>query len=169
MSTLSYMATNTANINGQLPSNISQVVKGNGFVQYLPGLSVQNAPTPNFGGDTNLPGRFTNQQVVNSSGQPILTNPDPGTTGNTAFYLPGVRGPGLMGFNSSASKIFRITESKTITLRADAINLLNKPQWGYSPTSGAIGITTNIDSTSFGRITSASGNRMITFYARFDF
>jgi hypothetical protein len=169
VSTLSYMASNTANLVGQLPSNLSQVVKGNGFVQYFPGLSAQNAPTPNFGGDPSLPGRFTNLQVVNSSGQPVLTNPDPGTTGNTAYYLPGVRGPGLMGFNASASKLFRITESKSFTLRADAVNLMNKPQWGYSPTSGAIGITTNIDSPSFGRITSASGNRMITVYARFDF
>jgi hypothetical protein len=169
VSTLSYLAANTANLVGPLGGNLSQVQKGNGFVQYFPGLSVQNAPLPNFGGDTTLPGRFTNQQVVNASGQTVLTNPDPGTTGNTAYYLPGVRGPGLLGTNASASKIFRITESKTITLRADAINLLNKPQWGYSPTSGTIGITTNIDSTSFGRVTSASGNRMITFSARFDF
>jgi hypothetical protein len=163
------MTTNTANLAGPLPSNLSQVQKGNGFVQYFPGLSVQNAPLPNFGGDTTLPGRFTNFQVVNSTGQAILTNPDPGTTGNTAFNLPGLRGPSFMGFNASASKIFRLTESKSLTLRADAINLLNTPQWGYSTTSGTIGITTNIDSTAFGRITSAAGNRMITFYVRFDF
>ena len=169
VSTLSYMATNTANLVGKLPDNLSQVVKGNGFVQYFPGLSSKAAPTPNFGGDQNLPGRFTNLQIVDASGNAVLANPDPGTTGNTAYYLPGVRGPGLLGLNATASKLFHLTESKTITLRADAINLLNKPQWGYSPTSGTIGITTNIDSTSFGRITSASGNRMITFYARFDF
>jgi len=169
ISTLSYMASNTANLAGRLPAGFSQVQKGNGFVQYFPGLSVQSAPTPNFGGDPTLPGRFTNFQVVNSSGQAVLTNPDPGTTGNTAYYLPGLRGPSLMGFNASLSKLFRVTESKTVTLRADAINILNTPQWGYSPTTGTIGITTNIDSTSFGRITSAAGNRMITFYARFDF
>ena len=169
ISTLSYLTTNTANLVGQLPGNLSQVQKGNGFVQYFPGLSVQNAPLPNFGGDPTLPGRFTNFQVVNSSGQVILTNPEPGTTGNTAFNLPGLRGPSFMGFNASASKIFRITEAKSFTLRADAINLLNTPQFGYSPTSGTIGINTNINSTLFGRITSASGNRMVTFYARFDF
>ena len=169
ISTLSYYTQNTANLVGQLPSNLSQVQKGNGFVQYFPGLSVTNAPQPNFGGDPTLAGRFTNFQVVNSSGQAVLVNPDPGTTGNTAYYLPGLRGPSLMGFNASASKLFRIKESKTITLRADAINLLNTPQFGYSPTTGTIGINTNIDSTSFGRITSAAGNRMITFYARFDF
>lgn len=169
VSTLSYMASNTANLVGPLPSTLSQVQKGNGFVQYFPGLTVKPAPLPDFGGDPTLAGRFTNMQVVNSSGQAVLTNPDPGTTGNTAYYLPGLRGPSLMGFNASASKIFRITEAKSITLRADAINLLNTPQWGYSPNSGTIGITTNIDSTSFGRISSASGNRMITFYVRFDF
>lgn len=32
-----------------------------------------------------------------------------------------------------------------------------------------VALNTNIDSTSFGRITDASGNRMITFYPRFDF
>ena len=74
-----------------------------------------------------------------------------------------------MGFNASASKAFRIRERYTVTLRADAVNITNTPQWGYSTTSGALGINTNIDSTSFGRITSAAGNRLITFYARFDF
>jgi hypothetical protein len=169
ISTLSYMTTNTANLVGPLPSGFSQVQKGTSFVQYFSGLLVQNAPVPNFGGDPTLPGRFTNMQVVNSSGQVILANPDPGTTGNTAYNLPGLRGPSLLGFHASLSKLFHVTESKTVMLRADAINILNTPQWGYSPTSGAIGITTNIDSTSFGRITSASGNRMVTFYARFDF
>jgi hypothetical protein len=169
VSPLSYTASNTANLVGPLPSTLSQVQKENGFVQYFPGLTVKPAPLPDFGGDPTLAGRFTNMQVVNSSGQAVLTNRDPGTTRNTAYYLPGLRGPSLMGFNASASRIFRITEAKSITLRADAINLLNTPQWGYSPNSGTIGITTNIDSTSFGRISSASGNRMITFYVRFDF
>jgi len=46
-------------------------------------------------------------------------------------------------------------------VRADVINLLNKPQWGNPNTS--------INSTSFGRITTATGTRTITFNARFDF
>ncbi|MBV8904092.1 MAG: hypothetical protein JOZ22_10700 [Acidobacteriia bacterium] len=167
--TYNTLETQTANLVGPLPSGYSQVVKGNGFVQYFPSLTVQNAPLPNFGGDPTLPGRFTNLEVVNSSGQVILANPEPGTVGNTPANMPGLRGPSLLGFHMSASKQFHITESKYFTVRADAINILNTPQWGYSPTSGAIGINTNIDSTSFGRITSAAGNRMITFYARFDF
>ena len=164
---LSNLTTNTANLVGKLPDMQVQQTPA-GPVQYFTGVSSQAAPAPSSV-DASLRGAYTNFQVVNSSGQPILVNPDPGTTGNTAYNLPGLRGPSLMGFNATASKIFRITESKTITLRADAINLLNTPQWGYSPTSGAIGITTNINSPLFGRITSAAGNRMITFYARFDF
>src|SRR5581483_11024496 len=100
--TLNFRGTNTANLVGALPSDFSQVVKGNGFVQYFPTLAVAPAPTPNFGGDPTLPGRFTNFNVVDSTGKVILTNPEPGTTGNTALNFPGLRGPGLMGFNASA-------------------------------------------------------------------
>jgi hypothetical protein len=166
----SYLAANTANLVGTLPSNMSQVVKGNGFVSYFQGLSAVAQPLP-AGVDASLASRFTNLQVVNSSGQPVLVDPGPGTTGNTAFYTPGVRGPSLMAVNASASKAFSIREGWTVTLRADAVNLTNTPQWGYNSTgtSGTLGLNTNINSPSFGRITSASGNRLITFYARFDF
>lgn len=43
-------------------------------------------------------------------------------------------------------------------LRGDAINLLNKPIWGNP--------SFNIDSTSFGQITSANGTRSINLTAR---
>ena len=149
---------------------MSQVVKGNGFVSYFQGLSAVAAPLP-AGVDSSLAGRYTNFQVVNSSGQPVLVNPTPGTTGNLAYYTPGVRGPSLMGINASLSKAIRITERWSVTLRADAVNVTNTPQWGYSsnPSVGTLGLNTNINSTSFGRITSAAGNRLITFYARVDF
>jgi Carboxypeptidase regulatory-like domain/TonB-dependent Receptor Plug Domain len=171
VNTLSYLAANSASLVGTLPGNMSQVLQGNGFVSYFQGLSAVAAPTPNFGGDPTLPGRYTNLQVVNSAGQPVLVNPSPGTTGNLAYFTPGVRGPSLMGINASASKAFRFRERYTMTLRADAVNLTNTPQWGYNSTgtSGVLGLNTNINSPSFGRITSAAGSRLITFYARFEF
>ena len=46
-------------------------------------------------------------------------------------------------------------------LRADAINVLNKPQWGLP--------NTNINSAMFGRITTATGSRMILLNGRVDF
>jgi hypothetical protein len=174
VTTFSNLAVNTANLVGSLPSNMSSVLKGNGYVSYFQGLTSQPIPASQLGSlgvDSSLAGRFTNQEVVNAQGQPVLMIPNPGTTGNTAFYTPGVRGPSLMGLNASASKAFTVREGWTVTLRADAVNLTNTPQWGYNSTgsSGTLGLSTNINSPSFGRITSAAGNRLITFYARFDF
>jgi hypothetical protein len=159
--TLNFRGTNTADLVGAFPDNAGQVVKGNGFVQYFPGLSTKIAPAPSFGGDPTLPGRFTNQVVVDGSGNIIFANPTPGTTGNTAVNLPFMKGPGQLGLNGALNKQFRIRESKTFAIRADVINLLNKPQWGNPNTS--------INSTTFGRITTATGTRTITFNARFDF
>jgi hypothetical protein len=116
---------------------------------------------PNYGGDTTLPGRFTNQVVVDGANNIVLQNPQPGTTGNTALNLPGVKGPGTLGLDMALSKKVRIRENTTFTLRADAINILNKPQWGLPDT--------NINSTSFGRITTATGSRTILINARVDF
>jgi len=48
-----------------------------------------------------------------------------------------------------------------LRLRADALNILNRPIWGTP--------NLNIDSTSFGQITSATGNRNIVLGARVEF
>jgi hypothetical protein len=152
---------NTADAVAALPKGLGDVSVGNGFVQYFSQLKTQTATSPSFGGDTSLPGRFTNQVVVDASGNIILQNPLPGTTGNTAVNLPGVKGPGTLGLDMALSKKVRVNEKTTFTLRADAINILNKPQWGLP--------NTNINSTTFGRITSATGTRSVLFGARVDF
>ena len=152
---------NTADLVGALPKDLGKVEKGNGFVQYFSSLVTRNAPSPNFGGDPNLPNRFTNQVIVDKAGNIILQNPQPGTTGNSALNLPGLNGPASLGLDLALSKRIRISENKTFTVRADAVNALNRPIWGNP--------TTNINSTIFGRITTATGNRTITFNARVDF
>jgi hypothetical protein len=159
--TLCNYCSNTADLVGGLPSNLAQVQKGNGFVQYFPGLTSKLAPLPDFGGNTNLAGVFSNQVIVNSSGNAVLQNPAPGSTGNTPLNSAWARGPGQLGLNGAVGKAFEIRERATLTFRADIINMLNKPQWGLP--------TTNINSASFGRITTATGARTITFNARVDF
>jgi hypothetical protein len=166
--TLGLRGSNTADIVGSVPDNLGQVVKGNGFVQYFPSLTTKAAPVPNFGGDATLPGRFTNQVVVDSTGKIVFQNAAPGTTGNLAVNLPWLRGPSTFSFNGALSKEFSIREGKTLTIRADAINLLNKPIFGVG-VNGASPVTTDINSASFGRITNATGSRTITFNARVDF
>jgi hypothetical protein len=60
------------------------------------------------------------------------------------------------------TKRLRLTEKTMFTLRADAINILNKPQWDIP--------NTNINSTSFGRITNTvRAARTVLINARVDF
>jgi hypothetical protein len=149
---------NTFDQVGPMPKG--DVIKGPGIVSYWSALKTAPAPLPNYGGDTNLPGRFTNQIVVDASGNTIMQNAQPGRLGTMAYYS-GVRGPGQLSFNMSAMKQVKITEGKTFTLRADAVNVLNKPQWG-NPNTG-------VNGTTFGKITTATGNRTVTLNARIDF
>jgi hypothetical protein len=160
--TSTFRVSNTADLVGALPETLGQVEKGNGFVQYFSGLSVKTAPLPNFGGDTSLPGRFTNQVVVDQSGNIVLQNPSPGTAGTTALNMPGLRGPSAMDLSMTMTKKVRIAESKEFSLRIDAVNVLNHPTWANP--------NTNINSTLFGRITNTVGTpRTITFTTRIDF
>ncbi|MBI2151031.1 MAG: hypothetical protein HYU27_10580, partial [Acidobacteria bacterium] len=151
---------NTADLVGAVPQNLGAVLVGDGFVEYFEGLSTQRAPLPNLGGHARLTGRFTNQVVVDRSGNIVLRNPEPGTTGTTALNLPGIEGPSRLGLDMALSKRVRIGEGKSFTIRADAINFLNTPQWNNP--------TTDINSGNFGRITGASGSRTFTLNARID-
>jgi len=151
---------NTPDLVGALPAGLGKVRKGDGFVEYLNGLSTTRASLPNFGGNTTVAGRFTNQVVVDSAGNVILQNPQPGTAGNLGL-ASGIEGPGRLGLDMALQKRTRITEKTTFTIRADAVNVLNRPMWDNP--------NTDINSSSFGRITSAGGTRIIILNARVDF
>jgi len=58
-------------------------------------------------------------------------------------------------------KHIRITETKDFEVRVDSVNVLNHPNFGNP--------VTNINSTSFGRITTATGNRRFIINARLNF
>jgi hypothetical protein len=159
--TLSNGLTNTADPVGELSKGLGKAVKRTGFVEYFSGLSVKTAGLPDYGGDTSLPGRFTNQVVLDQAGQVILQNARPGTAGSLGQTLPFLSGPGSLGLDMALSKRIRVAERKTFTIRADAINILNTPQWDNP--------NTDINSSNFGRITAAGGSRTITINARVDF
>jgi hypothetical protein len=63
--------------------------------------------------------------------------------------------------DAALQKKFAIDESKSFTVRADAVNVLNTPVWGNP--------NTDINSNAFGRITTATGARTVTVSGRFDF
>lgn len=156
---------NTADLVGILPKDLGHVKVGNGFVEYFNGLSTRQAPLPNFSGNTALAGRFSDQVVVDGSGNIVLANPQAGMTGNTALNLSALEGPATIGFDLALSKRIRIGEGKSFTIRADAINFLNTPRWDNP--------ITDINSADFGRITGhptgGTGARTITINARVDF
>jgi hypothetical protein len=106
---------------------------------------------------------FTNQVVVDGFGNTVFQNPTPGRIGNMSLNAAGIRGPGMLSFNAAITKSVKFAEGKTFSIRADAFNVLNKTQWGNP--------NTNVNGTTFGRITSVVGNvqRLVTLNARIDF
>ena len=131
----------------------NNVVYFNGLTQ-VPDPSIKNMPS-------NLQSLSTMYALQSSSGQVILSNPVPGLLGSLS--QSSFRGLGTFTFNAQASKAVTINAERNITLRlrADAINLLNRPIWGTP--------NLNIDSTSFGQITTATGSRIVVLGARVEF
>jgi len=73
----------------------------------------------------------------------VFSQPSPFTFGNTGRTLPDVRGPGVNNLDYSIFKDFKPLEKMTIQFRAEAFNLLNKPQFGFpnsSLSSGQFGV-----------------------------
>ena len=144
------------------PKTLGSVIVGNdGNVTYFTGLTRVPEPVTDYYGSNpdNLQAHDALFQIVDSSGNVLLRNPKPGTTGNLG--LNWLEGPGSLGLDAALSKSIQIREGTEFTLRVDAINLLNTPLWNNP--------NVNINSTNFGRITSAGGERTFTLNARIDF
>ncbi|PYS36485.1 MAG: hypothetical protein DMG14_24305 [Acidobacteria bacterium] len=58
---------NTPDLVGVLPDGLGKVRQGDGFVEYFNGLSTQRASAPNFGGNTTVAGRFSNQVLLSTA------------------------------------------------------------------------------------------------------
>jgi len=164
VNTLYNSTTNTAVQVGPMPTG--QVVKGKDYVSYWDTLKTAPAPVPNFGtlaGETGnvLAGVYTNQVLQDASGNTILQNATPGILGTMAANSPTIKGPGQFYMNGALQKQFKIGEGKSFAIRADAVNILNRPVWGNP--------STNFNGANFGRITTAGGNRTVTLEARIDF
>jgi len=156
--TFNNTTTATAVLNGPIPSGSVHIVGNN--VAYFNNLTQVTDPSAK-----NLPSALQSQSalfaVQNASGQTILQNPALGTLGGlspTAY-----RGLGTFTLNAQASKSILISKEHnfTLKLRADAINLLNHEIWSTP--------SLNIDSTSFGLITAATGARVVNVSVRLEF
>jgi hypothetical protein len=106
-----------------------------------------------------LNGSFSNKAIADTQGNLILVNPAPGQIGSLG--LKWIQGPPTIGMNLNLVKRVKISETKEFEFRADAVNVLNHPNFGAP--------NLNIDSTSFGRITTATGNRTFVTNLRLNF
>jgi hypothetical protein len=92
--------------------------------------------------------------VLDASGNPtgqyavsVLQNSKPGTQGNLGHSQ--LQLPRRQTLDANISKLFRLSESKTIQVRVDATNVLNHSNWNEP--------TLNIQSSNFGRTTGKGG------------
>ena len=143
---------------GSLPTG--SVYKSGNNVLYFTGLTQVPDPTIKLL-PSNLQSLSALYAIQNASGQVVLQNPAPGQLGTLS--PTNFRGLGSFTLNLQISKPVVLNREHNIvmTFRGDAINLLNKPIWGTP--------NLNIDSTSFGQITSASGNRNVVLGVRLEF
>ncbi|PYS32453.1 MAG: hypothetical protein DMG14_34535 [Acidobacteria bacterium] len=102
---------------------------------------------------------FRNKAIADSPGQLLLVNPTPGQIGNLG--LKWIEGPAALGLDMNLIKRVRMAETKELEFRMDAVNVLNHPVFGNPDT--------NINSLSFGRITTATGNRRFNIGVRLNF
>lgn len=156
---------------GDFPKSAGKVTKGpNGVVNYFAGY--QQVVDPARAGVTSLQalqGSFSNYAIADSSGKVLLVNPSPGTIGSLGQRW--VEGPRNLGLDMNLLKRVKIAETKEFEVRVDAINVLNHPNFA-TPTN-AFGATNtanlNINSTTFGRLVNAQGNRTFVLNARVSF
>jgi hypothetical protein len=94
----------------------------------------------------------------------VLQNPQPGTRGNLGQNV--LRGLSVWRFDANLGKAFKISETKRIQFRADAVNVLNHPQ----PANPNLNI--NTPTTPWGQIGGGlpkSGGRTFQAQLRLDF
>jgi len=118
---------------------------------------------------------FINPSVINTTGrgsegfgtpafpgQVFFNNPPGATGGLTRMWF---NGPNYFDWDASLIKNIRIKESTRLQLRIEAFNTVNKVNFFASQ----IGGSSNINSTTFGKITSDFGPRIIQLVGRFEF
>jgi Carboxypeptidase regulatory-like domain len=130
---------------------LSGFFEANGRIYFI-NPSVINTPTNG--------GTASNGYNTTFSGQAFF-NVGPGQTGNVTRTL--INGPRQFNVNAALLKSIRFTETIRVQLRMEAFNLFNNVNF-FNNTQLA-----NINSATFGQITSAGASRQMQFAARFEF
>jgi hypothetical protein len=99
--------------------------------------------------------------VADTSGRIVLQNPQPGTRGNLGQSV--IELPGVFSLDGAIRKRFRVSESKRLEFRLDALNVLNHPQ----PADPNLDI--NSQDLTFGNIAQKDGSRQFQLMLRLEF
>lgn len=154
---------NTPVLVGPFPANFGSARKVDDGVVFFSGL--KQVTDPSVAGVTSAQGlqsRSTLLAITDAAGRLLLVNPTPGQLGTLPqLYL---QGPGSFRLDVNLAKRIKIRETVDFEFRADAINFTNTPQF-----DDYTAINTDINSVNFGRITNATGNRIIVLTARINF
>jgi hypothetical protein len=154
---------NYGDLVGELPKSSGEVTITNipGRITFFEGL--QRVADPGRNDITtaqNLRAASSQFAIADAQGRIIMRNPAAGKVGTMGPYW--IEGPGQFGLNANLLKRIRISETKEVEVRLDAINVLNHPNFGNP--------STDINSVNFGVIgLPTTGNRQFTFNARLNF
>jgi len=157
----SQVALNRPDIVGDFPKSSGKVTKVPGGAMYFAGLRQVVDPegatvTPLQGLNSN----FSNLAIADSSGRLLLVNPAPGKVGTLGSKW--IEGPGSLRFDINLDKRITVAEKKELEFRVDILNALNHPNFDNP-------VSLDINDINFGRIQSATGNRLIVIGARVNF
>ncbi len=143
-----------ATFSGGLPLQIS-----NGGNNTNIGASGQR---PNNNGTSAAKSGAIADRLLSYFNQSVFSQAPNYTFGNVGRFLPDVRGPGIHGLDASLFKNFHPRERLTLQFRAEAFNFTNSPTWS-SPGTNVTDLST------FGIITTASGQRQIQLAIKLNF
>lgn len=124
-----------------------QDIRGNGF---------PNTQRPNYNGAPIAP---VNKSVTNWFNKAAFSNPAKGTFGNVGYDAG--RGPARIQVDLGIQRQFNLTERYYFAFRGEAFNLPNRVNY-FLPDN-------NINSATFGQITSADNPRQLQLSLRFGF
>jgi hypothetical protein len=161
VSTTTINRTGTPDIVGNFPRDGQVSWNGNQLGQYFttPLYSVTDPACAQVA--TNLTSFCSNRALAtDAAGQNIvLRNAAPGQLGSLG--LSPIYGPGSWNFDANLQKRIRIGESRNVAIRLDARNIFNHPTPGNP--------NLNLNTGTFGQITTKTGNRTLAGQIRLQF
>lgn len=148
----------TPDIVGDLPRE-GKVSWGDPFGTYFNQEFRRFADPACAGVAANLAQFCTNTAIVDANGSIVLQNAAPGQLGTLG--LNPLYGPGRWDVDANLQKRIRISESRSVSLRIDTNNVFNHPTPGNP--------NLDINSGTFGEISTKSGSRALAAQVRFEF